>query len=522
MLPQEHFIKHSHLETDHTTVAELVDHKWRRLVVKGVAWNTLYHIFQAIVSFIAMLILVRVVSPAEFGKVTAVVALLAFINGFNCSVFMSAALQLPEGTEPDWSLHWTFGFYIQLALSLICHALAGLCWFVNAYRPIAGPLHLAALGLLIDCPIQLRFMMLRRAMDFRRLRVLLGAGTLASTAVTVALGMCGAGVYAIVLGSNVLIGLPFGIDLLLVRRWRPQRGWFRPNWRAYRPALRFGFQQAGSALLRSGRSAMESAILLPSAGLVAMGLWSRAQALYNTSVGRMTNVLIESSYPLLPRYAADPHRYPRQATFFFQAMVWIAIPGSFYLGVEGRQLSRLVYGAKWIAGDPLILPAAIACVALVIFTISSTVMLATNRLRSCFALELVSGVFTITSLPVIWITGSMVAYAWAFAAAQVLAVFVAIFRVSRLLVPNWPRIIFLPALLGGILASGAVIVIDRLAAYWSLLPHVILGITVYTLIVLLVHRLVFPSLLADFVDRMPGATRLKNWLRLSTGVPRFA
>ena len=74
----------------------------------------------------------------------------------------------------------------------------------------------------------------------------------------------------------------------------------------------------------------------------------------------------------------------------------------------------------------------------------------------------------------------------------------------------------------GVFGSGTVILINRFTPAWSLLPQLILGAAAYALIVFLVHRLIFPSLLADFVDRMPGASRLKSWLRLSAVVPRFA
>src|SRR5262249_7472286 len=152
-------------------------------------------------------------------------------------------------------------------------------------------LHLAALGLIIDSPNRLGFTMLQRAMAFQRLRIVHGLGMFASLGVTIGLGLAGGGAYAIVLGNNVVAALPFTVYLLLVRRWRPQPGWWRwPDWKAYRPALRFGLQQAGSGLLYAARGTLEATVLPVALGYTSIGLLNRAQALFSITVGRVVSI----------------------------------------------------------------------------------------------------------------------------------------------------------------------------------------------------------------------------------------
>jgi O-antigen/teichoic acid export membrane protein len=507
---------------DAVATSQPVVNKWRNAVVRGIAWNTLYQFFQIAVSFGAMLLLVRVIPPTEYGKATAVVGVLTILNTLNSSLFMSQALQLTDGIEPDWSLHWSVGICIQCALSILCHAVAGLCWLIAVYRPLAPLLHIAAVGLMLDAPNQLRLMMLRRAMDFRRLRILSSVGTLVSIATILALGLKGGGAYGIVLGSNVFIGLPFGFDLLFVQRWRPKPGWLRPDWSAYRPAVKFGLQQAATMFLRGSRAAMEAVVLPPAVGFIAIGLWSRAQALYSTSVGRVTTVLLETVYPALPRCVADLKRYSVNATLLLQATLWVALPGGLFLGIEGHRLSRLLYGAKWIGADPMILPGSIAGVALVILSVSSGILLADNRLRTCLLLEIVSASLAIPTLTVVWAKGSMVTYAWAVAIAQIAATSIAISKASCLLVADWFRVAFLPAILGTVLAGAAILAADTSTGSWPLATQIITDTAIYASIVLLVHRLVFPRVLAGFIERMPGAMHLKAVLRLSAVLPESA
>ena len=105
-------------------------------------------------------------------------------------------------------------------MSIVCHLVAGICWTIPSYAPVAKLLHVAAFGVLFDAPNRLGAAMLRRELDFRRLKIVAACGTFGRLSATVALGLAGGGAYAIVLGSNVIASLPFAIDLLVVRGWR--------------------------------------------------------------------------------------------------------------------------------------------------------------------------------------------------------------------------------------------------------------------------------------------------------------
>ena len=57
----------------------------RRLLIRGLTWSAAFQVFDVIVSFAAMLVLVRIIPPGDYGRVAAVLGVLGFVNLFNAN-----------------------------------------------------------------------------------------------------------------------------------------------------------------------------------------------------------------------------------------------------------------------------------------------------------------------------------------------------------------------------------------------------------------------------------------------------
>ncbi len=485
----------------------------RRLLIQGLTWSAVFQVFDVIFSFASMLVLVRIIPPRDYGRAAAVIGLLGFVNLFNAHQFFEHALQLPDHDEPDWDLHWTWGFYIQLAQAIFCHALAGLCWFAPGYRPIAPLLHIAAFGVLLDWPNALGATMLRRQLDLRRLRIVAGVGMTMRLVTTMVLALAGLGAYAIVIGGNVVTALPFTVDLLVVRGWQPKHGWWRwPSSGGYRAQAQFGLQRTGSRIIGGIRGAIESAVLPVPLGFAAMGLINRAQALYGATLGRFGSLLIDVVYPFLPRHSGNRERYAVHATTYLQIMLLIAVPGALFIGQQGPILSRVLYGAKWVAMDPLIWPGALIGLSLAVMGTTSGIVMAAGQLRTCLAIDAVASVAGVAALAAAWTTRQALPYSWALAAGQIAASFVSVWWASRLLQRGWIRRVVLPPFavaLAGLLTARIV-----LTHSMSARPIVELAIASFAFgtVSFIVMRVGFGTIFSRLLLNLPSGGRLRTFL----------
>lgn len=485
------------------------------LVKRGLFWNAAFQVFLAAVNFASMLFLVRLLSPQEYGRAAAVAGVLVLINSFSCKVCMAQAIQLPGGETPDWSIHWRAGVYIQLALTIACNAIAGVAWLFPSYRPIAPLLHVASIGLLIDTPSQLAAVRLRREMNFRSLRLVNAFAVLLTAASSIALALAGAGAFALIISANVLAALPFGFYLLMVERWRPSQWLGPPDWRSYRAPLRFGAQQSGSAVVGAARGFLETVVIPPLLGYDALGLLNRAQVLFATTVGRVSTLVVETVYPMLPRSAKQPEEFARHATLFVQTMLLLAIPGAVFVGLEGVRLSRLLYGAKWIAADPLIWPGTLFAWGVAAALTFSSTLLARNHLRRVFVTNVMIAALGLPAIIAAAAGSGLVTYAWALAIGQLVGTFIVARAASHDLQRDWRSRAAGPPTTAAFLGAVVVITLRPWTANLPLVASVLLTAILFGLTILLALRLFFSRPLREVLLRFPQGERLIKLFRIS-------
>ena len=492
----------------------------RGSVASGLLWNTLYQVFNTLLSFGAMLVMVRLLSPGEYGRAAAAVALISIASAFGSPSFVAHSLQLPEGEQPDWGLHWNVSMPLQLLLFVILNVIAFGCWLSDTYYPIAGLIVVGAIGVLLEWPAQIAGYSLRRELDFRRLRILQGVSGAVNSLTMIGIAALGGGAYALIIANNVLPAAALALDLLLLRKWRPgTKWWTRPDLRSYADAARFGFQNLGSSLLVRSRAGLEGLVLPAATGFAQIGIMNRGAALHGLTVARVEGIILETVYPLLPRAAGDDARFRRIATLYCQCILLTTACGTVFVGIMGPSLSRLLYGPRWIAADPFIWPAAIVGFGITACSLGVNVLLARGRLR---ATVILNGIGAAIGLPMIMIAvwrHSLLPYMWALAVTQVLVAAVDIVVASRYLEKTWRRDLVYPAVVVTGVSAAALLAAHATLMNAALLPRVLAAAALYMGVGIVTTRIGFPALTSELLRRLPAAQRTLRLFRLQAETP---
>jgi hypothetical protein len=164
----------------------------------------------------------------------------------------------------------------------------------------------------------------------------------------------------------------------------------------------------------------------------------------------------------------------------------------------------------------LLWPGALGGLGLAFFSVGVTTLLAANRLRACFAIQLVTAGLTVPMIGAAWTGGGLLTYAWAMACGQLLAGVVSLILASPLLTRGWVRDILLPPITCGVLAMVVVLGFEHHVNSLAPLARLCLTSAAYLLAVGLMLRLLFPATLTALLSRLPGGTYVQGWLHLLT------
>jgi hypothetical protein len=189
--------------------------------------------------------------------------------------------------------------------------------------------------------------------------------------------------------------------------------------RSYRSAVLTAARDAGSQCASSDAGLRVCWLTKSRAGSLFYHRWSVATVVITRFI----------RYPAQCR--RSQRQFARHASLFVQVMLWVLIPGAVFVG-WGPQLSRLLYGSKWIAADPLVCRAVFACVSMVL----SLRLYCKRRLRSAFLSSAAAAILCVPAI--LAVRGVVQTYAWIAAAGQLVAVLIVTKLTSRSLEETWP------------------------------------------------------------------------------------
>lgn len=479
-------------------------------------WNIGANVLRDGVQFAAMLVLVRLLTPDDYGRYGLASAVIGFMFVFSARSIADYALQERRDERVYWRDYFSFGAAIELALFLATNVVGALLPLSARFAGAAPLVHVLSLLFLSNWPKEICVKMLQRELDWRRFRLLWLAAALVSSALSVALALAGAGAQALAIPA-VLLPLVFWVELFLVRRWAPRWGWEQAH---IAPALGFAASRAGSGLLGGGRGLLESGAFTAFLGFAALGVYGRAVGLAQIGCGRFVDLLVDAVYPALTKLEAGSDRFRRAATNVIRLALWIAVPAALLLAALAALLVPVLYGSQWTEVVPLAAWAAAMVAAASVQRSLYLVLLAGQRQRLCLALDALVLAGTLIAASVA-LPRAVADYLGAMTACYgaVLAVAAGMAMRYRLVDLAALAHALAIALLGGgagLLLAGALV--DRTAdGALAALAALVLYLSVFAVAYLAVLRALAPRALAELLRFLPAGARLLCWLRLDGG-----
>ncbi len=326
-----------HLATDHLLTnlkARTISSGFVTVAAQGV---------QFVLNLASIMVLARLLLPADFGLVAMVMTVMGFLRVFKDAGLSTATVQRDGITQAQVSNLFWINFSMSGAITLICAASSPIvAWFYQEPRLVPITLALSLTFVLGGLVVQ-HTALLTRQMRFKAIAYIQVSSMLTGIVVGIGMAWYHYGYWALV-GSN-LAAAAVAVPLTwLAIPWRPHLPVRKSETRSL---VRFGASMAASGFIYSVARGADGLLIGRFYGAAAVGLYSRAGALLNRPMEQFLSPISAVFVPVLSRIQSEPERYRRTFLRVYEVLALISFLGTGLLLALSRPLMLLVLGPQW-------------------------------------------------------------------------------------------------------------------------------------------------------------------------------
>jgi lipopolysaccharide exporter len=262
----------------------------------GIAWSLASFVGTKTITFLATLVLARLLAPSEFGVLAGVLAFITLLElisdlGMKATVIYESE----QGVTPRVQTAFTLNLIFTLTLTVLAVALAPLIAGFFEVSSETGLFRLAALDLLLRGIGNIHDALLLRDMEFNRRIIPQLTSNIVRAAVTIALAVAGLGADALVIGFIVGTAV-WTVNLWIVKPFRPTLTIERT---AVRGIASYGGWASALQIIAAVTQRADVAVIGAALGPRALGLYTVAQRVPELIVGNVTWNLSIVAFPAL-------------------------------------------------------------------------------------------------------------------------------------------------------------------------------------------------------------------------------
>ena len=321
----------------------------RARALGGAAINLIAQLIKIAIQFASVIVLARLLSPADFGVFGMVMPVAAFILIFQDLGLSQAVISSPTLTYGQLSSTFWINFAISLLVAILLAGLAPiLALFYKDQRVFDLTLALAVTAPISGLMTQ-HFALLARQMRFTWLATLDVVSLICGFAASVLVALIWHSYWALYASLLVTI-LVLLAGSWLGARWWP--GWPSP-WTKIGPMLHFGGGVISYNLSIYVARNLDKVLIGWRAGPSQLGLYDRAYKLLLLPLQHLNNPIARVMIPVLSRLADDPARYRGVYIRTTQQILLVALPGVVFTIATAPILIPTLLGREWVGAVPI-------------------------------------------------------------------------------------------------------------------------------------------------------------------------
>lgn len=302
------------------------------------------------VTFIVSIVLARLLTPEDYGKVALITIFITIMQVFVDSGLGTALIQKKEADDIDFSSVFYFNLVVCLVLYIIMFVSAP--FIAKFYNDVSLTLIIRVISLTIVISgvkgIQQSYV--SKNMLFKRFFYATLGGTIFSAFLGIGLAYFGAGVWAIVAQqlSNTAIDT---LILWITVKWRPKKKF---SWKRLKSLLSFGWKMLVSAVLDTLYTNIRSLVIGKIYSSSDLAFYNQGSKLPSVIVNNINTSIDSVLLPTIAKEQEDRERVKSMTRRAIKTSTYIMAPLMMGLAFCATPVVNLVLTEKWLPCVPFL------------------------------------------------------------------------------------------------------------------------------------------------------------------------
>lgn len=315
----------------------------RHKTLKGTIWSSIERFSVQGLSFLIMIFMARVLTPADYGLIGELSVFIAISMSLVDSGFSQALIRKQNRTETD---NCTV-FYFNIAISAILYGIL----FISAptiarfyNEPLLTPLtRVISLVLIINSFGVVQRALLVSNLDFKTQAKASFSGILLGGIVGIIMTYSGFGVWSLVWYQIISATITLFV-LWFISPWRPQ---ILYSWQSFRELFGFGSKMAISGIINTLYQNIYLIVIGKVFRPADLGFYTRAQQFAQLPSQNLNDIVQRVSYPVLCTISDNDERLRNVYRRFLRLSAFIVFPLMIGLAVLAHPLIIIILKPQW-------------------------------------------------------------------------------------------------------------------------------------------------------------------------------
>ncbi|GAA5093688.1 lipopolysaccharide biosynthesis protein [Microbacterium yannicii] len=363
----------------------------RARATRSIGWVVVERWSVRLISLLVLVVLSRLLTPADFGVVALAMSVTAVLQVFADSGFSRALVQRKTLGPADASTAFWMSLSVSLVLAVALVATAPVIASALGTPDLTPILQVLSVALPLNALSQTPAALLERELDFKPLSVRQLVGALCGALVSIPLALIGWGVWALV-AQTVVSAAAAVITLWSSTPWRPRWEFSR---KSFRELWSIGGAILGVDLMDAVQANIDKIVIGALFSPTELGYYFLAQRLGTILIELVTSVVARVSLTTFSRVQDDPvrlNRIFRQLTFAASA-VSVGVFG--LVAALAPQIIPALFGPGWDAAIPILWVLAPGWALGAVMYFDRSALLATGHAASALWLAMLTNIVSV-------------------------------------------------------------------------------------------------------------------------------